>query len=381
MIDETLSLDDYLSLDATEDEIRKPHGSGEGVKDGLAHGAGSEAPKATVPKLIVYYRTPARVATAGMDLANAAAPALNMGLSNPPGTGYGGDPNVYDAGGTAGGLAQAPVAPAPNSIIKTDMSLTAGYYGNTASVTAGSLSENQWADVLRNCSVFFGWKVDRGSGQIVKAPRAAFQLRSKIRDDLVAQIPAFVEDDVAIARQGANTEYAGFDRSMSEGANAERGEVTRSGDQNEQSVADRTKFQQKDFSAYSSVSKLAKAMPNFRVNDDSRIEVIACQDSLAVSMAKNDFSSQSTEASVAGGANGVTAGVSSGVATSEANTHVNKTGSTTQTLLAKYMYPRCDIFLRAEDLEPTPELRALLNHVKYGKSIDSVRAIHDQFGQ
>lgn len=40
------------------------------------------------------------------------------------------------------------------------------------------------------------------------------------------------------------------------------------------------------------------AVPNFKVNDDSKIEVTACEHEFEVSMAKNDFSSTSVEASL-----------------------------------------------------------------------------------
>lgn len=117
------------------------------------------------------------------------------------------------------------------------------------------------------------------------------------------------------------------------------------------------------------------------MNDDSRIEIAACQSTLAVSLAKSDFSSQSTEASASGGAFGVTVGVSAGYATSKENKTSRDDATSTQTLVARYMYPRCDIFLRAEDLEPTPEFTDLLNKAKNQRSIDAVRAIHDQYGQ
>ncbi|EUC28058.1 hypothetical protein COCCADRAFT_64920, partial [Bipolaris zeicola 26-R-13] len=127
--------------------------------------------------------------------------------------------------------------------------------------------------------------------------------------------------------------------------------------------------------------KPLRGIPNFRVNDDSRIEITACQDSLAISLAKSDFSSQSTELAAAGGAYGVTVGLSAGYATSNEKKSSESKASITQTLVARYLYPRCDIFLRAEDLEPSPEFVTLLDKAKNQKSIDAVRAIHDQYGQ
>ena len=126
---------------------------------------------------------------------------------------------------------------------------------------------------------------------------------------------------------------------------------------------------------------MPKGIPNFRTNDDSRIEVTACATSLAVSMAKSDFSSQSTEGSISGGYAGVTTGVSAGYASDNSNALKNTSSLSTQTLVARYMFPRCDLFLRPEDLEPTPEFASLLDKVRTTKSIDALRQIQDQYGQ
>ncbi|KAI7365466.1 hypothetical protein KC354_g4884 [Hortaea werneckii] len=58
--------------------------------------------------------------------------------------------------------------------------------------------------------------------------------------------------------------------------------------------------------------KTYNAIPNFRVNDDSKIDITVCKHELSMSMAKNDFSSQSTEASISGGFAGITAGLTLG---------------------------------------------------------------------
>lgn len=447
MTDETISLEDYLALDAVEEVAEKPAVSKSEaekaskdsdakkktnkIKEDEANGGESKGdepkgknategevtkekadqdadkveesetakdvevkkdvaklpPKAVVPKLSIYYRTPARVATAGMDLANATGPSLNMGMRPQPGFGSSGDPSLSGAAGTDASGNPVPggrlAAPTPESLINADRSFGMNTAGNSAGVTAGTLSEDQWAVVLRNCAVFYGWKVNKMTGQISRAPRAAFQLRSKIETEPVAQIPTFVEDKEAVARIVAEARDAEFERSVFDASDVDFDVYSKPGAEIHQSgqLQIQALYEQEAESAMMSIRKTVKGIPNFRVNDDSRIDIAACQESLAVSLAKSDFSSQSTEASVAGGAYGVQVGVSGGYASSSENKKINKDGSSTHTLVAKYMYPRCDIFLRAEDLEPTTEFRALLEKAKIQKSIDAVRAIHDQYGQ
>jgi hypothetical protein len=394
--DEIISLDDYLALDLTEgvERVKDPTAvvttepekqDGEETTDGTkkiaATGGKSDAikpaanQKTTVPKISIYYRTPPRVATAGMDLTNATGPALNMAM-RPVGA-----PGI-DANGNPVPLGQSAAATAPTltSVIGAGRSLDPIYrVGKEASVVAGDLSETQWNVVLRNCAVFYGWKVDKASGQITRAPRAAFQLRSKIEGEPVASIPTFAVDPESIARKKAEAEDAEYEKSLFNRVDVDHEVIERAERQSAQGLQ-RTELPQPG-QGDQLYSRTVQGIPNFRVNDDSRIEIAACQSTLAVSLAKSDFSSQSTEASASGGAFGVTVGVSAGYANSKENKSTKEDGVSTQTLVARYMYPWCDVFLRAEDLEPTPEFTDLLNKAKNQRSIDTVRAIQDQYGQ
>ncbi|KAJ9634366.1 hypothetical protein H2199_009024 [Coniosporium tulheliwenetii] len=56
---------------------------------------------------------------------------------------------------------------------------------------AGYLDDKQWAKIMRNCGVFYGWIVDRQKDRIVRAPKPAFQLRSKILEDPISRIPDY----------------------------------------------------------------------------------------------------------------------------------------------------------------------------------------------
>jgi hypothetical protein len=384
--DETISLDDYLALDIN-DEV-----SDQSATDAAKEHGATPAPK--VPKLSIYYRSPPRVATAGMDLTSAAAPALNMGMT--PFAGAVSDGNLV-SGGTAGfdvnGQPLPPTqsagltVPPLTSMIGADRTFSAAInnYGaainnySAASVTAGQLTEEQWNIVLRNCAVFYGWKVDRASGQIKRAPRAAFQLRSKIETELVAQIPTFAEEPPSVERSKAEANNDEFEQSLFLPFLADRELLARAEQQDEQ--LPQPIYPPQTANKDQIPPKPIKGIPNFRVNDDSRIEITACQDTLAVSLAKSDFSSQATEMSASGGAYGVTAGANAGFAKGGSKDIQTTNTHSTQTLVARYLFPRCDLFLRAEDLEPTPEFITLLNKAKYQKSIDAVRAIHEQYGQ
>lgn len=50
-------------------------------------------------------------------------------------------------------------------------------------------------------------------------------------------------------------------------------------------------------------------------------------------------------------------------------------------VVARYMFPRCDLFLRPEDLEPTAEFATLLKVIKNTRSIEALRKVHDRYGQ
>jgi hypothetical protein len=377
--DETISLDDYLALDINDEVYDQS--TTDATKE---HGA---APAPKVPKLSIYYRSPPRVATAGMDLTNAAAPALNMGMT--PFAGAVSSGNLvsgatvgYDVNGQplpptqSAGLTVPPLT----SMIGADRTFSAAINNySAASVTAGQLTEEQWNIVLRNCAVFYGWKVDRASGQIKRAPRAAFQLRSKIETELVAQIPTFAEEPPSVETSKAEANNDDFEQSLFSPFLADRELLARVEQQDEQ--LPQPTYPQQTAKKDQIPPKPIKGIPNFRVNDDSRIEITACQDTLAVSLAKSDFSSQATEISASGGAYGVTAGANLGYGKSGSKDIQTTNTHSTQTLVARYLFPRCDLFLRAEDLEPTPEFITLLNKAKYQKSIDAVRAIHEQYGQ
>ncbi|KAM5343717.1 hypothetical protein ACJ41O_012254 [Fusarium nematophilum] len=125
--------------------------------------------------------------------------------------------------------------------------------------------------------------------------------------------------------------------------------------------------------------KADQGIPNFRVNDDSRIEITAHEDELRVTMARSNFSEQSTEASVSGSGYGVSVGVSAGFASSTSNTSKSMSSSATRTLVARYMFPRWDLLMWRDEMEPTVELMELIETIRRTKNIKALRRLRAEY--
>ncbi|KAG7404937.1 hypothetical protein Forpe1208_v014673 [Fusarium oxysporum f. sp. rapae] len=98
------------------------------------------------------------------------------------------------------------------------------------------------------------------------------------------------------------------------------------------------------------------------------------------SMARNHFGASSVEGSASGGWGGYSVGVTGGAAKEDASGG-NKTKKTfAKRMIGSYMFPRVDVFLRPEDLEPTEELRAALDGIKQTKNINALRELYSTFG-
>ncbi|KAF5020573.1 hypothetical protein F66182_7405 [Fusarium sp. NRRL 66182] len=231
---------------------------------------------------------------------------------------------------------------------------------------AGKLSETEWATVLRNCAVFYGWVIDPRTRRISRAPKPAFQLRSRVDQEPVAKIPDFVspsqESDADVGE--------GIDQALSDQSDRIQKALTPVAEDNTNG----------DRPASTITPKSNQGIPSFRVNDDSRIEVTAHRDELTVAMARSDFSQQSTEASVSGGAYGVELGVSAGFGTSSSRTNQSLNDSNSSTLVARYMFPRCDLLLWSDELEPTAELAELIDTIHRTKNIKALRRLHADYG-
>ncbi|KAH7038402.1 uncharacterized protein B0I36DRAFT_235984 [Microdochium trichocladiopsis] len=237
----------------------------------------------------------------------------------------------------------------------------------------GKLSEAQWAVVLRNCAVFYGWVIDPRTKNVTRAPKPAFKLRSKVGQQPVAQIPDFVPAPAGAKKKEEEEEATGLTVST-----PVSGDDTMSSDKKEVNPTDVEPAS--STSVKPIVPKSEDGIPNFRVNDDSRIEVTAHADELSVAMARSDFSSESTEATFSAGGFGVSVGVSVGYASSKSSTSKSLNSSSIQTIVARYMFPRCDLLMWPDEMEPTAELAELLETIRRTKNIKALRRLHAEYG-
>lgn len=227
---------------------------------------------------------------------------------------------------------------------------------------AGDLSETQWATVLRNCAVFYGWIIDHRTNRVTRAPKPAFQLRSKVHQEPESSVGDFASP----AAKSPKTAFAnGIGKTMNNSGS------------NTQAVPKATNV---NTPITTTSPKSTQGIPNFQINDDSQIEITAHQDNLTEALTKNDFSGQSTDGSVSAGAYGVSVGVSAGHGSNNDKTTGNQHGTRSQTLVARYLLPRCDIVLWPDEVEPTPELAGLIEAIRRTKKIKTLQRLHAEYG-
>lgn len=271
-----------------------------------------------------------------------------------------------------------------------DASQFAGRNANPAKFVS-LMDENDWNQVLRNCSLLFGWKVDKKTNKIMRATTPAFRLRTNMQDP--EPLPA-IEDSPTSYEVSSIPEQAGPDLKSAPAKPAK----------SPASAASDTGYDTNEDSAYDEVHSEITAveavdekpitaddlravkpekpgvLPSFLVNDNSKIEVSVVSHEFQKSMAENHFSASSVEASVSGGYGGISAGVSGGYASESASGKSSSDKSYSKTMVATYKFPRVTMFLRPEDMEPTDELKAALDSVRKTKNISSLRKLHQTFG-
>ncbi|KAH7470150.1 hypothetical protein FOMA001_g14856 [Fusarium oxysporum f. sp. matthiolae] len=97
-------------------------------------------------------------------------------------------------------------------------------------------------------------------------------------------------------------------------------------------------------------------------------------------MARNHFGASSVEGSASGGWGGYSVGVTGGAAKEDTSGGNKTKKSYAKRMIGSYMFPRVDVFLRPEDLEPTEELRAAIDGIKQTKNINALRELYSSFG-
>ncbi|QRV88307.1 hypothetical protein RhiJN_16325 [Ceratobasidium sp. AG-Ba] len=216
--------------------------------------------------------------------------------------------------------------------------------GEDDAKTAGALTEDEWAAVIRNCNLMFGWVVDSNNNRVVRAAKAAFQLRSGLNMDSAA---AETEQDTPSPN---STPSAG-----------------ESADQNSESP--KIKAPPK-----------ARGIPNFAVNDDSRVEVTVASHEFQESMAKAHFSATTVEAEISGGFGAYSGGVSGSYADESTSNEKSSSQTNEKIMIGTYRFPRATVNLTPNDLEPTPELKAAIKQIRTRKNVMDLRQLHKDFG-
>ncbi|KAF2014344.1 hypothetical protein BU24DRAFT_463141 [Aaosphaeria arxii CBS 175.79] len=269
---------------------------------------------------------------------------------------------------------------------------------------ASTLDEQQWKQVITNCGLMYGWVVDKANNRIQQARKPAFQLRVKETRTIEELTPNFLKKPSkpkqSLPHTGINKKLpAGSIDDIVELSSKQNDERSREQAKREMDDSDRTaigpnayqpnspeKAAEKKGATESAPAKTQLenvpilAIPKFQVSDNSRVEVTVSSHEFETSMAKNDFSSQTTEGSLSAGWGGYALKVGGGQSSSKSDAAKRTQNTYQKTLIASYLFPRADIILDPEDIEPTPELKLAIQRIAKTKSIVDMRYLISEFG-
>ncbi|QGI69718.1 hypothetical protein CEK27_002047 [Fusarium fujikuroi] len=253
------------------------------------------------------------------------------------------------------------------------------------------MDESDWDSVLRNCCLLYGWKVDKRTSRIVRATTPAFRLRNKLPPRPIAFPPAAIQQPVISPETSTETPVAstaGTEKSPDspkdvsvEGQGTEatvKPEKPTSTEKAEAAIETQKPLTAEDVEA--PIPAKLGAIPSYAINDRSRIEITMVSNEFQESMARNHFGASSVEGSASGGWSGYSVGVTGGAAKEDASSGNKTKKGYAKRMIGSYMFPRVDVFLRPEDLEPTEELRAALDGIKQTKNINALRELYSTFG-
>jgi hypothetical protein len=151
------------------------------------------------------------------------------------------------------------------------------------------MDENDWDHVLRNCSLLYGWRIDKKTNAVVRATTPAFRLRNNVQVPTPLPELAREEHPSGAEREG---ESQGVTPAALESPSADGQALVLSSAKLEKEVALRAE----DLDA--NIPAKLGVIPSYTINDRSRIEITAITSEFQESMAKNHFSASSVEASV-----------------------------------------------------------------------------------
>ncbi|WKT51478.1 Membrane attack complex component/perforin (MACPF) domain [Fusarium oxysporum f. sp. vasinfectum] len=253
------------------------------------------------------------------------------------------------------------------------------------------MDEADWDSVLRNCCLLYGWKIDKRTSRIVRATTPAFRLRNKLPPRSIALSSPAIQQPVITPETPTETSVtstSGTEKSpytskdvSAEGQGTEAAVKTEKppiSENVEAAVEIEKPLTAEDVEA--PIPAKFGAIPSYAINDRSRIEITMARNEFQESMARHHFGASSVEGSASGGWGGYSVGVTGGAAKEDTSGGNKTKKSYTKRMIGSYMFPRVDVFLRPEDLEPTEELRAALDGIKQTKNINALRELYSTFG-
>ncbi|RAO68399.1 uncharacterized protein BHQ10_004411 [Talaromyces amestolkiae] len=123
-------------------------------------------------------------------------------------------------------------------------------------------------------------------------------------------------------------------------------------------------------------------IPRFQVDDSSYVNVIETSTALQSSLAKSSFSNSSVEASAGGSFWGVSAAVKAGFQQGRQEQSLTAKSDKEDNIHITYNFPRVTVFLDANSLELTPEVKKDIAKVKDQPSLENFREKYgDVFSQ
>ncbi|KAF4831923.1 hypothetical protein CGCTS75_v005023 [Colletotrichum tropicale] len=123
------------------------------------------------------------------------------------------------------------------------------------------------------------------------------------------------------------------------------------------------------------------AIPNYCVNDGSKIDVIDVEEGVRESMVQNSFAKSSVDAKLNGGYSKVSIGMSANTLLQMQKGQEKGKTKSNKTLVGQYKLPRATLFLTPDDLEPTPQLMKELKKVENDNTLVNIRKFHMTFGE
>ncbi|CAJ0550043.1 Ff.00g099730.m01.CDS01 [Fusarium sp. VM40] len=280
---------------------------------------------------------------------------------------------------------------------------------------ASQLGEAEWLQVLENCNAMYGWCIDGPMKRIVRAPKPAFQLKSVQPPEKPLNGPTTVSS----VDHGNNSDASGRSAGGSSTASSSPGTLTPTSSTSasptkpptanstspastdspvssakEKTGASRVTTQKEAptkpvATSYPSTSGTAKpsrqgikpkrVLPDFSINDNSRIDIVISSHEFQTSMATNDFSASSTSASLGGSYGPVAASVSYSTDSMHSSSTSNTSDTYHKTMIAKYSFPRVDLNFDS-CLEPTEGLKQAIAKVEATKNIKDLRQLRRDYG-